>query len=99
MKTSSGDASLGQAVVFTEWEDAEGNTRSVAEEGGAVDGDGDEEAGEVVDLAEAERLVQEQADLVRGLKANLTNEDAEVKEAVTVLLERKAALEALQQAS
>lgn len=99
VKTSSGDASLGQAVVFTEWEDAEGNTRSVAEEGGAVDGDGDEEAGEVVDLAEAERLVQEQADLVRGLKANLTNEDAEVKEAVTVLLERKAALEALQQAS
>ena len=42
---------------------------------------------------------QEQADLVRGLKAKLTNEDAEVKEAVTVLLERKAALEALQQAS
>ena len=36
---------------------------------------------------------------MRGLKANLTNEDAEVKEAVTVLLERKAALEALQQAS
>lgn len=94
------EESLGQAVVFTEWEDESGALCSAAAAAAAEE---EEEAtaeaamASPASLEEAERAVEDQGTLVRDLKAKgLTNQDEEVKEAVKILLEKKADLEALQ---